>query len=236
MIVAVIPARGGSKRIPRKNIRLFAGKPVIAYPIAAARHCGLFDRVIVTTDDEEIASVARVFGAETPFMRPAELADDHTGTNEVTAHALEWLAQRGTQVSIACCIYPTAPLVTEADLRQGYDLLIRSGKTFVFSAGRFSFPIQRAVRITHDGGVAPFFPEWIEFRSQDLEASYHDAGAFYWGRAEAFRNALPLFASHSSAFVLPRCRVQDIDTLEDWEHAERLYAALQTADRTQPRA
>ncbi|HEY7247753.1 MAG TPA: pseudaminic acid cytidylyltransferase [Xanthobacteraceae bacterium] len=236
MIVAVIPARGGSKRIPRKNIRPFAGKPVIAYPIAAARDCRLFDRIIVTTDDEEIASVARAFGAETPFMRPAALADDHMGTNEVTAHALEWLAANGTEATVACCIYPTAPLVTDADLRSGYELLTGSGKSFVFSASRFSFPIQRAIRITADGGVAAFFSQWIERRSQDLEEAYHDAGAFYWGHADAFRKGLPLFADHSAALVLPRHRVQDIDTLEDWEHAERLYAALQMPHRPQARA
>ena len=155
MIVAVIPARGGSKRIPRKNIRLFAGKPIIAYPITAARDCGLFTRIIVTTDDEEIASVARAFGAETPFRRPAELADDHTGTNEVTAHALEWIAGRGVQATVACCLYPTAPLITGCDLRRGYELLISSGKSFAFSAARFSFPVQRAIRIAADGGVAP---------------------------------------------------------------------------------
>jgi N-acylneuraminate cytidylyltransferase len=235
MIVAVIPARGGSKRIPRKNIRPFAGKPIIAYPITAARDCGLFTHIIVTTDDEEIASVARAFGAETPFRRPAELADDHTGTNEVTAHTLEWIAGRGVQATVACCIYPTAPLITRCDLRRGYELLISSGKSFAFSAARFSFPVQRAIRVAADGGVAPFFPQWIERRTQDLEEAYHDAGAFYWGRAEAFRTGLPVFAAHSAALVLPPHRVQDIDTLEDWEHAERLYAALQIADSPQAR-
>jgi pseudaminic acid cytidylyltransferase len=191
---------------------------------------------MVTTDDAEIASVARAFGAETPFLRPAELADDYTGTNEVTAHALEWLAAHGTEVSLACCLYPTAPLITDRDLRDGYELLISSGKSFVFTASRFSFPIQRAIRIAVDDGVAPFFPQWIDCRSQDLEEAYHDAGAFYWGRADAFRNGLPIFASQSSAIVLPRFRVQDIDTVEDWEHAERLHAALRTRDRPQPSA
>ena len=191
MIVAVIPARGGSKRIPRKNIRLFAGKPIIAYPISAARDCGLFNRIIVTTDDEEIAAIARAFGAEAPFLRPGELADDYTGTNEVTAHALEWIAGRGMDATVACCLYPTAPLITRCDLRRGYELLISSGKSFAFSAARFSFPVQRAIRVAADGGVAPFFPQWIERRTQDLEEAYHDAGAFYWGRAEAFRTGLP---------------------------------------------
>jgi pseudaminic acid cytidylyltransferase len=234
MIVAVIPARGGSRRIPRKNIRLFAGKPIIAYSIMAARDCGLFNRIIVTTDDEEIATVARSFGAETPFLRPAELADDYTGTNDVTAHALEWLAAHGKQPTVACCIYATAPLITPADLRGGYELLIASGKSFAFSASRFSFPVQRASRVAADGAVAPFFPQWIECRSQDMEEAYHDAGAFYWGSADAFRKRLPLFANHSVALVLPSYRVQDIDTLEDWDHAERLYAALRM--RTAPQA
>ena len=139
------------------------------------------------------------------------------------------------QATVACCIYPTAPLITRCDLRRGYELLISSGKSFAFSAARFSFPVQRAIRVAADGGVAPFFPQWIERRTQDLEEAYHDAGAFYWGRAEAFRTGLPVFAAHSAALVLPPHRVQDIDTLEDWEHAERLYAALQIADSPQAR-
>jgi pseudaminic acid cytidylyltransferase len=226
VIIAVIPARGGSRRIPRKNIRSFAGKPVIAYSIAAARGCGLFERIIVSTDDEEIATVARACGAEAPFLRPARLSDDHSGTNAVTAHALDWLADGGQAATLACCIYATAPFITPADLRRGHEVLTGTDRRFVFSAARFAVPIQHGLRILPDGGVAPFFPEWVECRSQDLEASYHDAGQFYWGYAEAFREGLPLFASHSAAIVLPRHRVQDIDTLEDWAEAERMYAVL----------
>src|ERR1700730_11324448 len=151
MIVAVIPARGRSKRIPRKNIRLFAGKPIIAYAIAAARECGLFDRIVVSTDDAEIAAVARDCGAETPFVRPPELSDEHTGTIAVTGHAVTWLAEHGCNAEIACCIYATAPFLTPEDLRRGYDDLIRTGKTYAFSVTSFEFPIQRAVRITADG-------------------------------------------------------------------------------------
>jgi N-acylneuraminate cytidylyltransferase len=226
VIVAVIPARGGSTRIPRKNIRPFAGKPIIAYSIAAARDCGLFERIIVSTDDEEIASVARTWGAETPFVRPAELSDDHTGTNEVAAHTLAWLADLGQPATMACCIYATAPFITPADLRRGYELLTSTGRNFVFAASTFAFPIQRAFRILPDGGVVPFCTNWIEYRSQDLEEAYHDAGQFYWGRAEAFRAGLPLFAGHSAPIILPRHRVQDIDTSEDWARAELMYAAL----------
>jgi pseudaminic acid cytidylyltransferase len=226
MIVAVIPARGGSKRIPRKNIRLFAGKPIIAYSISAARECRLFDRVLVSTDDAEIAAVARDCGAETPFVRPPELADGYTGTNAVTAHALAWLAERGQAAELACCIYATAPFVRPDDLRRGYEALVRTGKSFAFSVTTYAFPIQRAMRIILGDGVAPFFPQWVDCRSQDLEEAHHDAGQFYWGRAEAFRSGLPMFAAHSVAIVLPRYRVQDIDTPEDWKRAELVHATL----------
>jgi N-acylneuraminate cytidylyltransferase len=232
MIVAVIPARGGSKRIPRKNIRPFAGKPIIAYSIAAARACGLFDRIVVSTDDEEIAGVARDFGAETPFRRPAELADDHTGTDPVTAHALSWLAERGEAAEFACCIYATAPFLQAGDLKRGYDALRDSGKSFAFSVTSYAYSPQRALRLVAGGGVEPVFPQWAERRSQDLEQVYHDAGQFYWGRAEAFRAGLPMFAAHSVAVVLPRHRVQDIDTPEDWTRAELMHAALAAAGRS----
>jgi pseudaminic acid cytidylyltransferase len=226
MIVAVIPARGGSKRILRKNIRPFAGKPIIAYSIAAARQCGLFDRIIVSTDDEEIAGVARGFGAETPFRRPPELADDHIGTDPVTAHALTWLADHGQDAEFACCIYATAPFLQAGDLRRGYDALVGTGKCFAFAVTTYDFSMQRAIRVLPGGGVGPFFPQWIDSRSQDLELAHHDAGQFYWGRAAAFRAGLPMFAAHSIAILLPRHRVQDIDTPEDWARAELMHAAL----------
>ncbi len=226
MIVAIIPARGGSKRIPRKNIRPFAGRPIIAYSIIAAQNCGLFDRIVVSTDDAEIAAVARDYGAETPFVRPPELSDEHTGTLAVTGHALTWLAKHGCSAEIACCIYATAPFLTPEDLRRGYDDLIRTGKTYAFSVTSFEFPIQRAVRITADGDVVPFDPQWMEWRSQDLEEAHHDAGQFYWGRAKAFRSRLSLYVGQSAAIVIPRYRVQDIDTPEDWKQAELVYASL----------
>ena len=229
MSVAVIPARGRSKRIPRKNIRLFAGKPIIAYAIAAARQCGLFDRIVVSTDDAEIAAVARDCGAETPFVRPPDLADDHTGTDAVVAHALNWLEEHGQAVELACCIYATAPLIQAADLRRAYQTLVGTGKNFAFSVTSYASSIQRALRLLPDGGVAPMFPQWIDSRSQDLEPAYHDAAQFYWGRAAAFRAGLPMFAADSVAIVLPRYRVQDIDTLEDWTEAELIYASLAAA-------
>jgi pseudaminic acid cytidylyltransferase len=227
MKLAVIPARGGSKRIPRKNIRPFAGRPIIAYSIAAARESELFDRIIVSTDDPEIAAVARECGAEAPFVRPAALADDCTGTNAVVKHAIRWAVDAGIAVAYACCIYATAPFVRAADLRRGFDMLRDSGRGYAFSVTTYPFPIQRSIRVTAVASVEPMFPEHILARSQDLETCYHDAGQFYWGTADAFLGDVPLFSEASTAVVLPPHLVQDIDTPEDWHRAELLYRAWQ---------
>lgn len=229
MKLAVIPARGGSKRIPRKNIRDFAGRPIIAHSIGAALESGCFDRVIVSTDDEEIAAVARQWGAETPFLRPATLADDHTGTNAVVKHAIGWFREAGHAVELACCIYATAPFVQARYLRQGLERLAASDKAFAFSVTSFPFPIQRAIRINAAGAVEAIWPENIARRSQDLEEAFHDAGQFYWGRADAFLADTVLFSPVSLPVVLPRHLVQDIDTLEDWQRAEHMYRALEFA-------
>lgn len=222
MNLAVIPARGGSKRIPRKNIRLFHGQPIIGYSIAAALASGLFAEVVVSTDDEEIAAVAQRLGAAVPFMRPAALADDFTGMIPVVRHAILTLAAAGRRFEDVCCICSTAPFLSAGTLRDGYDLLRSSGKQFAFSVTSFPAPIWRSFRLGAGGGVEPFFPEFVPKRSQDLEEAYHDAGQFYWGRASAFSEELPVFAPHSAPLVLPRHSVQDIDTLEDWEQAERM--------------
>jgi N-acylneuraminate cytidylyltransferase len=224
--IAVIPARGGSKRIPRKNIRMFCGKPIIAYSIAAAQQAGLFDQVVVSTDDDEIATVARDFGATTPFIRPKEIADDFTGTNAVVKHAVTWFNAQSNVVTHACCLYATAPLVQARFIAEGYEVLSRSDAAFAFSVTSYAFPIQRAVRITPDGRVDAIHPEHRMTRSQDLEHAYHDAGQFYWGTARAFLEDLPLFAPHSIGVILPRHFVQDIDTPEDWERAELMYRAV----------
>ena len=223
--VAIIPARGGSKRIPRKNIRLFFGKPIIAYSIAAAKESGLFDRIIVSTDDEEIATVARQHGADVPFLRPRQLADDFTGTNAVVKHCLQWLESNDMPAQYACCIYPTAPFVQAAFLREGLEKLIESGKSYAFSVTSFAFPIQRAIKINQQGTVEPFSPEGVSARSQDLEEAFHDAGQFYWGKAEAFYNDTVIFSPEAVPIILPRYLVQDIDTEEDWERAELMYRA-----------
>jgi pseudaminic acid cytidylyltransferase len=230
--VAVIPARGGSKRIPRKNIKLFAGKQIIGYSIEAAKRCGLFDRILVSTDDEEIAAVARGFGAETPFLRPPTLADDFTGTNAVVKHAITWLAGNGYDVDCACCIYATAPFLQPEYLAEGYRKLLAGDNSFAFSVTSFRFAIQRALRVTPLESVEAIFPEHIFTRSQDLEEAYHDAGQFYWGRSEAFLKDLILFSSASSAVILPRHLVQDIDTPQDWEEAELMFHAQQLRSKS----
>lgn len=225
--VAIIPARGGSKRIPRKNIKLFQGQPMIAYPIRTALLSGLFDRVIVSTDDEEIASVARELGAEVPFMRPATLADDHAGTVEVIQHALRELAATGYHPEYTCCLYATAPLVLPEKLSEGFELLAaHPEKDFAFTVTDFASPVQRALRVTADGGVESLYPEFYETRSQDLERAYHDAGQFYWGRTSAWLDGKAIHAPHSLPLILPRYLVQDIDGPDDWHRAELMYAAL----------
>ena len=222
MRLAVIPARGGSKRIPRKNIRLFDGRPIIAYSIDAAHQSGLFDRIVVSTDDEEIARIARECGAETPFIRPPALADDHTGTNAVVRHAVEWMEAHGTPAREVCCIYATAPMVTADDIRAAHALLT-ADTDFVASATRFEFPVQRALVRSAGAKVVPMFPQWIASRSQDLVEALHDAGQFYWGWAQAYRRHEILFDASVAAYELPSHRVQDIDNEDDWIRAERLF-------------
>ena len=228
MKIAVIPARGGSKRIPRKNIKLFSGKPMIAWSIDAARASGLFDHIVVSTDDVEISAVAKAYGAEVPFMRPPALSDDYTGTSAVVAHAIQWYRAQGDMPDPVCCIYATAPFVNAADLQRGLQMLADSDSDFAFSVTSFAFPIQRAIKLTEEGRVQMFQPEHFNTRSQDLEQAFHDAGQFYWGRAAAWIADKPIFSSDAMPVILPRHRVQDIDTPEDWERAEWMFKALQT--------
>jgi pseudaminic acid cytidylyltransferase len=226
MKLAIIPARGGSKRIPRKNITMFGGKPMIAWSIEAALASGCFDHVIVSTDDAEIAEVARAHGAEVPFMRPPELSNDHAGTIPVVAHAVNWMAQEAGPVEFACCLYATAPFVQAQDLRQGLEVLQRSEAQYAFTVTNFAAPIQRSFRITGQQRIEMFNPAQFNSRSQDLEEAYHDAGQFYWGRADAWLSAIPLFSQASTPIVLPRYRVQDIDTPDDWIRAEMMLEIL----------
>lgn len=226
MKLCVIPARGGSKRIPRKNIKSFCGKPMITWPILAAAHSGCFDRIIVSTDDPEIAEVAQAHGAEVPFLRPAVLSDDLTGTIPVVAHALEWQSQHGESANEVCCIYATAPFVQGADLQRGLQVLRSTCADYAFSVTTYAFPIQRAIRITSNRRVEMFNPEHFNTRSQDLEEAWHDAGQFYWGTSQAWLSGKPIFSHGSAPVPLPRYRVQDIDTIEDWTQAELIFKVL----------
>lgn len=223
MKIAVIPARGGSKRIPRKNIKPFCGKPMIAWSISAAKESGLFDLIIVSTDDAEIAEVAKQCGAEAPFVRPPELSNDFAGTTEVIAHATQWALNEGLKPDAVCCIYATAPLIQAEDLRKGLSALESGTWDYVFSVTEFPAPIFRAFKQTAEGGIKMFFPEHFATRSQDLPTAFHDAGQFYWGRPEAWLTAKKIFSPASAPVVIPRSRSQDIDTREDWEFAEMLF-------------
>jgi pseudaminic acid cytidylyltransferase len=224
MKLAVIPARGGSKRIPRKNIRLFAGKPVIAYGIEAALASSCFERVIVSTDDEEIAQVARRYGAEVPFLRPADLSDDHTVLADVIAHTIGWVEAKHQAVEAACCIFATAPFVSALALAQGWRALQTPGKVFAIAVTSFPFAVQRALRMQADGSLDAFYPE----------PAWHDAGQFCWGSRAAFMSRLAPFAPHSVGVVLPRHLVQDLDTPEDWQRAELMYEVLQRGRELPP--
>ena len=227
MKLAVIPARGGSKRIPRKNIKPFCGKPMIAWSIEAALQSACFDQVVVSTDDAEIAEVARQHGALVPFIRPANLADDHTDTIPVIQHAIQWSQTQGLAPSQVCCLYATAPFVSVDDLRRGLAVLTETASDYAFSVTSYAFPIQRAIRITETGRVEMFNPQHFGTRSQDLEEAWHDAGQFYWGRADAWLAGKPIFSNDAVPVKLPRHRVQDIDTPEDWLRAEWMFKALQ---------
>ncbi|HIC8839723.1 pseudaminic acid cytidylyltransferase [Aeromonas veronii] len=230
MAIAIIPARGGSKRIPRKNIRPFCGQPMLAYSILAAQQSGCFNKVVVSTDDEEIAEVARQLGAEVPFLRPASLADDHTGTTPVVIDTIQRLDQLGSQAKHYCCIYATVPLIQADDLKAAHQRLSASNAPFVYTVAEFGFPIQRAVRMDEQGRVTPFWPEQMAKRSQDLEPAYQDAGQFYWGTRDAWLGGISPVGGEGIGHILPRHRVVDIDTPEDWHLAELLYQVLAQDD------
>ena len=228
--VAIIPARGGSKRIPRKNIKLFHGKPLIAYSIEAAIKSNLFDKVIVSTDDEEIAKVAIEYGAVVPIMRPKELSDDFTGTGAVINHILEYLKRVSENYDFVCTIYATAPLLQEKYLVEGFEKLKNSNARNAFSCTSMPFPIQRTFKITQNKRCEMFWPENFTKRSQDLEEAYQDAGQFYWTNLNIKSDDI-IFGKDSIPIILPRFLVQDIDTLEDWQRAEIMYEILNNKRR-----
>jgi pseudaminic acid cytidylyltransferase len=225
--IAIIPARGGSKRIPRKNIRPFCGKPMIARSIEAALESGVFDAVVVSTDDDEIASVAESCGAQVPFRRPPELSNDHAATLPVIAHAIRWWEENRQPVDTACCIYATAPFIQAKYLLEGFQILKeKPDAEFAFSVTSYAFPIFRAIKIAGSGQVEMFWPENEMKRSQDLPEAWHDAGQFYWGKKEAFLTHQGVFTARSYPVILPRHLVQDIDTPEDWTRAEQMFQSI----------
>ncbi|MEZ9909362.1 pseudaminic acid cytidylyltransferase [Vibrio sp. 10N.261.51.A3] len=220
MNIAIIPARGGSKRIPRKNIKDFNGIPIIAYSIKAAVQSGCFDRVIVSTDDLEIAEVAKRYGAEVPFIRPPEVSDDYATTADVIIHAVNWLEEEGTLVNYVCCLYATAPFIEVSDIQTTYQMLIEEPEAdYCFPVCEFPFPVQRGVKLTTGNRVEMFQAEHFNTRSQDLEPGYHDIGQFYWGKPSAYKNNIPMFSQRAIAFPISRKRVVDLDTPDDWEYA-----------------
>ncbi|HIP61454.1 MAG TPA: pseudaminic acid cytidylyltransferase [Sulfurovum sp.] len=221
--VAIIPARGGSKRIPRKNIKDFYGKPLIAYSIEVAIESKLFDKVIVTTDAEEIATIAKAYGAEVPFLRPKELSDDFTGTQDVIDHTLNYL--KAEEYEYVCTIYATAPLLQAKYLIDGFEKLKKSDAVNAFSATSMPFPIQRTFKLNERGRCEMFTPEHYMTRSQDLEEAYQDAGQFYWTKLDKKSKKI-MFGEDSIPIILPRYLVQDIDTIEDWERAEVMHRVM----------
>ena len=223
MIVAIIPARGESKRIPKKNIKEFFGKPIIYYSIKAAIDSNLFDKVIVSTDSDEIAQVAIKYGAEAPFIRPKELSGDFLGTHEVVGHALRWLEDFGEVVDYACCIYATAPMIQISDLIKGYDLIKTGNWESVIAATNYSYPVFRSFKKMSSGGLRMVFPEHYNSRSQDLPEVYHDAGQFYWAKSQEWKSKPSGFSENNTIIELPNYLVQDIDTIDDWNKAEKIY-------------
>ena len=226
--VAIITARGGSKRIPRKNIKPFCGKPIIAYSIQAALESGLFDDVIVSTDDEEIANVSREYGASVPFMRSAANSDDFAGTEDALREVLLVLEEHKRSYSEFCCLYPTAPFVTASKLCQSYKLLQKEGIDSVLPVTQFSFPPQRGV-VVESGHVRPVDDVAMMMRSQDLTPVYHDCGQFYWCNVDSFLKRNLLVGDHTAPFVVSEIEVQDIDNETDWLLAELKYEFLRSA-------
>ena len=233
--IAIIPARGGSKRIPRKNIRPFAGRPMIHWAIEAARDSGLFAAVCVSTDDEEIAAIAKEAGAQVPGLRDASLSDDHTPLRPVIRDGVRRCRDAlGISPALVCAILPTAVLLDPADLRRGAQAVASPEVAFAFAAGRFPAPVQRALRADSDGGVAMLYPEPRLTRTQDLEETFYDAGQFYWGREAAFETDETMFGARSRAILIDPDRAVDIDDLDDWHRAELMHGLIEARRKGGP--
>ena len=220
MFIAVIPARGGSKRISKKNIKRFAGTPAISRAIKAAKKTKLFDRIIVSTDDHKIASISKKYNAEIPFIRPSKLADDKTIVSKVVAHAIKWLHSKNQYPKAVCCIFPTAVFVKDKDIIKAYKIFKTGKWNFVFSATTFAHTFERSFYKKKNNGVKMLFPKRYKKRTQDFKKMYYDTGQFYWGKTEAWLKNKPIFDKSSTIINIPAWRAHDIDTLDDWKRAE----------------
>ena len=226
MNIVIIPARGGSQRIKKKNIKDFCGKPIIAYSIEAAKKSKIFDRIIVSTDSDEIANVSKKWGAEAPFKRPENISDNYSTTNDVMFHAVNFIIKDKKNVNAVCCLYPTAPFITPQNLKEGLKKFLTGKWKFVFSATKYSYPVFRSFLKEKDGGLKMLYPKHFKSRSQDFQAVMHDAGQFYWGKPNAWVNKEFSFSQDSTVVELPNWCAQDIDTPEDWKQAEIKYKML----------
>ena len=222
MNIAIIPARGGSKRIPKKNIKIFNGKPMIYWPITALKKTKLFKKIIVSTDSQEIANIALKCGVSVPYKRPKKLSDDYAVTSDVMDHAIEYLKKKGESYENICCVYATNPFLKPKYLIDSYKMFINSKKKFLFSATEFCYPIQRSFYIYKNNHIKMFDKKNFGKRSQDLPKLYHDAGQFYWSKSDSWKNRPIIFSSISEPFILPNHEVVDIDNLDDWKRAEKM--------------
>ncbi len=223
--IVIIPARGGSKRIPRKNIKDFLGKPIIAYSIEAALRSGVFDEVMVSTDDAEIAKIAKKYGANVPFYRSEELANDTATTTAVLADVINKYKNIGRDFDYACCIYPCAPFITPSKIKEGFEIILNKKANSAIPVVKFSYPIQRALKI-EDNKLSMILPENLNVRSQDLMPAYHDIGQYYWFKVDKFIEKPILFSENALPIITSELEVQDIDTIEDWKIAEIKYGIL----------
>lgn len=223
MNLCVIPARGGSKRVPRKNIRSFLGKPVIAYTIEAALESGIYDEVMVSTEDEEIAQIAQEYGAKVPYFRPMELADDHSTTADVVLNVIDWYEQQGHEIDMVSYLYPVNPFLTKELLLTGYEQWQASELPYCFAVCEFHSAPQRGLAMNEDGSMRAMFPQYRNTRTQDIEKMYYDTGMFYFNEAKAYKEGVPVHSEAATAYVLPRHLAHDIDTEEDWKFAELVY-------------
>jgi|TARA_B100001093_G_scaffold520214_1_gene613690 N-acylneuraminate cytidylyltransferase len=226
MNIAIIPARGGSKRIPKKNIKNFLGKPIISYSVELAIKSNLFNKVIVSTDCDEIAEIAKSYGAEVPFKRPKAISDDFSTLNEVLKHAIDFIENDGFLYDYVCCIYATAPLIEIDDIRRGLELIDTKKWESVIAATNFSYPIFRSFEKDKKGGLKMVFPDHYSSRSQDLPEIFHDAGQFFWAKSEFLKKSPSGFNHNNTIIEIPNYRAQDIDTDEDWQRAELIYKYL----------